>query len=252
MASDKFGEEGEPRLLFKVGEVLVIFDQDLVLLLRPLVLINNTFILFLRISINIIISSENCLFVSKDDILIVGAIDQLVVLILVIFVDHAVALNSNRVVAKDLVFDLLCLEAEHSFHRKHRVVNLQLDKLSNDNSDDLFELVEADLQLALIVRLAACSSILHNALHKTIRTSVLLQELVKVVHVVHLIEDPSLLELEMNSAEEAGCHLNQVSLFAESIFQIYDSHVAADNLIVDQKGDLSVEVQLSLYVLLLV
>ena len=87
---------------------------------------------------------------------------------------------------------------------------MQLDKLANNDGHDLSQLVLTHSKLALAIRIA--SHVFHDTLHERVVADSLLQEIIEVVHVVHLIEDPSLLELKDDSSEETCGHLNKICL----------------------------------------
>ena len=56
----------------------------------------------------------------------------------------------------------------------------------------------------------------------------------------------------MDSSEEARSHLHKISLLAQLAILINDGHVARNHIVIDQQGDLSVEIELSFHVYLLV
>ena len=72
------------------------------------------------------------------------------------------------------------------------------------------------------------------------------------MHVVELEEDPCLLELEYDPAEEAGRHLDEVSIFRKGATLVQHRHVPTDHVVVDQQRDFCVEIEAALNVLLLV
>ena len=204
------------------------------MLLRPLVLVCDYVLLCtLAICFIIALDAKHGLFVAKDNILVVGAIEQAVPLPIRLLVNEACPHDAERVVVQDLVLDVLRLEAEHGLQQKHRIVLLQGHKLSDDRDDDRFELLERDLQFALAERIS--TNVFEDALHERIGAGVLLQELIEAVHEVHLEEDPGLFELVDDAAEEACRHLNQVGLLREATLDVDDGHVPGNHFIVDQE-----------------
>ena len=99
--ANKLSEEGESRFLLQACEVLVVFDEDVVLLPCPLLLVNNLFI------IDLFIGSKHNLLFAEDNIVIVGTVNLAILLLVRLFVDEAHALHTQRIVAQDLVFYLL-------------------------------------------------------------------------------------------------------------------------------------------------
>ena len=126
IASDKLSQECESWFFLQTCKILVILDQNFILLLSPLIFVSD-FVLFLHI-----VNFKNRLVVSKDDIVIICSLSHLVFLAVGLFVDKTSSGVTQRVVAQNLVFDLLRLESKHGFHCQHRIVDLELHELANN------------------------------------------------------------------------------------------------------------------------
>jgi len=174
------------------------------LLLSPVLFVNDLLLVAL------FIGAEDGLLAAEYDVFVVSAVYKLVSLLIYLFVDQADALHAQRVVAEDLVFDFLRLEAEKSLQGQHRVVHLQLHELADNDGDNCAQLVIAYPQLPLSEGVSAC--VRHDTLHEGVVADALLEEFIEVVHVVKLVEDPGLLELVDDATEEARRHLHEVRL----------------------------------------
>ena len=73
--------------------------------LSPLLLVDDT-IVDICIFVSLLFNSEDCLFVTKDYVVIVGTMVIFGALLVVLFVDQACPGYLQRVVTEHLVFDL--------------------------------------------------------------------------------------------------------------------------------------------------
>ena len=104
---------------------MIVLDQNLILFLRPLVLVGD-YVLLCTLAIGVIVTLEakHGLFVAKDDILVIGAIEQTVPLPVRLLINEACPHYIERVVVENLILDVLRLEAEHGLQQEHWVVLL--------------------------------------------------------------------------------------------------------------------------------
>ena len=72
--TNKFCKEGETGLLLKVGKVLIVLDQDLVLFLCPLVLVYDVLVGTTFLISFLPVNSKDCLLVTEDDVVVVGTV----------------------------------------------------------------------------------------------------------------------------------------------------------------------------------
>jgi len=77
-----------------------------------------------------------------------------------------------------------------------------------------------------------------------------LKELVEPVEVLQLVEDPGLLDLEHHAPEELSRHLEELRVLAQIVVLINELDVMGDDGVIDEEGDFTDKVELTLDVLL--
>lgn len=111
--------------------------------MRPLLFVNYLFFLITILFI-LAVDAKHGLFLTKDNIVVICTMHEFVTLLVSLLVDQTDTCVAKRVIAEDLVLDLLRLEAEQGFYGEHRVIHLQLDKLADNHSNNNSELVVAN------------------------------------------------------------------------------------------------------------
>ena len=62
-----------------------------------------------------------------------------------------------------------------------------------------------------------------------------MQELIEVMHKVHLVENPCLFKLIDDPFEEASCHLNQISVVTKGAELVDHGHITIDHIVIYEK-----------------
>ena len=153
---------------------MIVLDQNLILFLRPLILICDymSFCATLTISFVITLDAKHSLLIAKDNILIVGAVEQAIPLPVRLFVNEARSCDAKRVIIQDLILNILRLKAEHRLQEKHWIVLLQSHKFSDNRDDNRLQLLEGNLHFALAKRISA--NIFEDTFHEGICAGVFL------------------------------------------------------------------------------